>query len=72
MELDNNMIIQYTIVGIIILIALIWLAVKVIRKSKGKDKGACCGCALSEKCMEKGKPQKRSQSSAQKKDCCNK
>lgn len=45
-----NLIIQYTIVGIIILGAIIWVCVKFFTK---KGKSGCSCCPIAEKC---GKP----------------
>lgn len=47
--MDKNILIQYTIVAILILGAIVWIAVKAIRASRGKGK-SCCGCVLSDKC----------------------
>ena len=41
--------VQYTVVGIIILLAIIWAAYKTARISKGKESG-CSGCSLSDTC----------------------
>lgn len=51
--MDKNLAIQYTVVGLIIIAALIWLVIKFIKRKK--KHGACCGCALSEKCMSQDK-----------------
>lgn len=49
---------QYTIVGVIILIAIIWIGVKASHIGKDKKSG-CCGCALSDACKRKeNKPDK--------------
>lgn len=44
--------VQYVIVGIIFLAAIIWAGVKASRIGKGKG-DACCGCALSDACKKK-------------------
>lgn len=46
-----NYIIQYSLVGIILLGAAAWLFYKTLSK-KGK-KNSCCGCALSDACNKK-------------------
>lgn len=48
--MDRNHAIQYTIVGFIILGALVWIVIKIIRNSKRQNTNGCKGCALSEKC----------------------
>lgn len=50
--------IQYTIVGAIIALAIIWVLWKVLGKGNHQG-GACSGCALSEACTKPRK--KRSQ-----------
>lgn len=47
--LTTNLIIQYSLVGIILLAAVIWVIWKLaaIRKNGGKS---CCGCSLSRNC----------------------
>lgn len=58
--MDTNIIIQYTIVGVIILAAVIWIAMKAFKKNRNKN-SSCCGCALSDNCAT---PKKKSS------DCC--
>ncbi len=55
--MDSNTI-QLIIVAIIILAALTWSVVSIIRLIKRKDKHAspCCGCALSKSCTKVGTP----------------
>lgn len=50
--MDRNLVIQYTIVGIILLAVAVWLTVKFIRKGKRRGSGACAGCALSAHCSK--------------------
>ncbi|MCM1440309.1 MAG: hypothetical protein NC131_14065 [Roseburia sp.] len=45
--------IQFTIVGIIVLGAFVWLFILLKKRSKGESK--CCGCALNEVCDPKKK-----------------
>lgn len=47
--MDKSMAIQYTIVSVIVMIALIWLYLR-LRRSNKKGHGSCSGCALSDKC----------------------
>lgn len=46
--------IQYTIVGLIIIVACVWVLVKTFGKSKKSSSGChdkgCSGCAISEAC----------------------
>lgn len=46
---------QYTLVAIIVLGALVWIVVKSYRKKSGKSRGGCCGCSLSSTCNSKDK-----------------
>lgn len=52
-EFTTDMIIQYSIIGAILLGAFAWIVWKMIRKSKGKDSGCSCGCCQSESCLKK-------------------
>lgn len=49
---NANMIIQYSIVGIVLLVACGWIIWKIFRKQK-KNNSPCCGCSLSESCDKK-------------------
>lgn len=56
--MTKNEIIQYTLVGIIILGAIVWIIVKSIRNRKSG--ATCCGCALADSCRRADKlPQAR-------------
>lgn len=46
---DTNMAIQYTLVGVCILGAMIWILVKLFRK--GRNSG-CHGCSLANNCSK--------------------
>lgn len=48
--MDTNIIIQYTIVGIIILAVIVWILVKFLKKNKRSGSCCCTDCGLSEKC----------------------
>lgn len=50
--MDLQLKIQYTIVGVIILAAIVWVAVRVYRTRRNRSKlsSGCCGCALSDAC----------------------
>ena len=52
--MDTNLAIQYTVVGILVAIACVWIIIKAVKTSKGESTG-CAGCALAEKCNKKGK-----------------
>lgn len=51
---DINTAIQWTLVGLAIAGALIWLVAKVLKmRKRGNDDGGCYGCSLSENCKKK-------------------
>lgn len=50
---DSNLLTQTLVVGVIVLVAIIWLVKKVFIINRGKNKSACMGCALSDKCTQK-------------------
>ena len=50
--MTTNLIIQYTLVGIILLAATVWIIWKLIKMKKNGAK-SCCGCSLSESCGKK-------------------
>ena len=50
--LTPGLIIQYSIVGVILLVACIWIVWKSVRK-KRKSSSSCCGCSLSDSCNKK-------------------
>lgn len=51
-----NAIIQYTIVIIILLLAVGWIIYRFFtKKGKSQKGGACCGCALSDSCNSKNR-----------------
>lgn len=50
--MSANEIVQYSIVGVILLVVCLWLIMKVTRKNN-KNSGGCCGCAIAEKCKKK-------------------
>ncbi len=52
MTTDYNLLIQYIILGIIMLGVIVWIIRKITKKSKSSG-NSCCGCALSEKCTDK-------------------
>lgn len=49
---QSQLMIQYIIVGIIILGALTWVVIRLIKKARNKD-NPCCGCSLGETCGKK-------------------
>ena len=51
--MDANYILQYTLVGLILLAVCVLIVVKTIRKSSRKGSGGCCGCSLNESCQKK-------------------
>lgn len=51
---DTNLIIQYSVVGAILVTAVIWVIYKAIKNRKNKGKSnPCCGCSLSKSCGKK-------------------
>lgn len=55
LSLPTGLIIQYTIVGAILVAAVVWVIYKAFTR-KGRAKGgSCCGCALSEHCGDAAK-----------------
>lgn len=62
--METNTLIQYTIAGVIVALAILWVLWKVIRKNKSGN-SACYGCALSEACTKPRKERK----APQKPDC---
>ncbi|MDE7466295.1 MAG: FeoB-associated Cys-rich membrane protein [Muribaculaceae bacterium] len=46
------MIFQYTVVGLILLGAIVWIMRRSMKKKSNPKGGCCCGCALSEKCSK--------------------
>ena len=60
MEMSQNEIIQWSIVSIIILIAIIWIVIQIIRKDKKKQNGCSC-CDLSKSCKVKDIKEKTNQ-----------
>ena len=49
--METNTLIQYTIVGAIVALAILWVLWKAIYKGK-KNSSACCGCALTDSCSK--------------------
>ncbi|MCM1290905.1 MAG: hypothetical protein NC201_01175 [Prevotella sp.] len=57
--MNTNLLIQYTVVAIIILIALIWIILRVTKIAKKKDANTgCCGCSLKTNCNSRKHPEK--------------
>lgn len=48
--MERNEIIQWTVVGIILLCALVWASLKVASIGKKKNNGCECGCCESSDC----------------------
>lgn len=53
METTTDYIIQYSIVGLILLGVCIWIIVSIFKKNKKGKSGTCCGCSLAESCGKK-------------------
>lgn len=58
-EFTVDQIIQYSVVGLVLLAAFGWMLWKIFRKSK-KVSGGCCGCAIADSCGKKSKIEKTS------------
>lgn len=58
MTTDSNLLLQYIILGVIMLGVIAWIIRKITKKSKSAN-SSCCGCALSEKCSDKKSPKGR-------------
>lgn len=57
--MNENYIIQYTLVGIIVALACIWILVKVFRKKSNRNSGChsgCCGCSIKDRCDKPQNP----------------
>ncbi|MCH5228912.1 MAG: FeoB-associated Cys-rich membrane protein [Muribaculaceae bacterium] len=62
-EMNTSLVIQYSVVGLILLAAFVWIGWKAFKKNKKNSRGSCCGCALADSCKKKdllikGKPSK--------------
>lgn len=53
MELTANLIIQYCIVGLVLLGAVVWIIWKLVGLRKRSNVKSCCGCALAGSCASK-------------------
>ena len=52
-EYSIEFVIQYTIVGAILIVACLWIVLKIFRKKKNKKgSGSCCGCTLADSCKK--------------------
>lgn len=50
----TNIIIQYSIVGLILLAVCAWMVWKIVRLSRKDTPGSsCCGCGLADSCKKK-------------------
>lgn len=51
--MDRNLIWQYTIVLLLILLAIAWIVRNMIRKRRNGAAGGCAGCSLADTCRDK-------------------
>lgn len=62
MQTATSLIIQYILVGIILLAAIVWIAIRLFRLRKKGAGRSCCGCSLADSCnkqsQRKGKSEK--------------
>ena len=49
---STDLVIQYSIIGLILLAALGWILWKILRKDRNKDLGSCCGCTIADTCKK--------------------
>lgn len=52
---STDLIIQYSVVGFVLLAALGWIVYKIKAKKRPAEGNSCCGCALSDNCKKKKK-----------------
>ena len=61
MEVNNgntsDLIIQYSVVGLVLLAACGWIIYKLFKKNKEKS-NSCCGCSIADSCSKKQKNKK--------------
>ena len=48
---STDLIIQYSVVGAVLLAACIWIILKIFKKNK-QSRNSCCGCAISDTCKK--------------------
>lgn len=61
MELTANLIIQYCIVGLVLLGAVVWIIWKLVGLRKRGNVKSCCGCALAGSCASKNTKNKKTE-----------
>ena len=49
LAIDINLAIQYSLVAVFVIGAMVWMTLRLFRKRK---KSGCCGCALSDACLK--------------------
>lgn len=47
-----DMVIQYSLVGLVLLCACVWIIIKIYKSNKKGSLGSCCGCQLSDHCKK--------------------
>lgn len=50
--MDNNLLIQYILVGLILFGTTVWVVWKIVSLRKSKV-SKCCGCSLGDKCAKR-------------------
>lgn len=48
-----DFIIQYSLVGLCLLGACVWIGIKLFKKNKYQNQSGCCGCGLADNCAKK-------------------
>lgn len=51
--MSRNEVIQWSVVGIIILLAILWVALRILRLSRNKSSDSCSCCDSSQHCKVK-------------------
>ena len=52
-DFTTGLIIQYSIVGLILLVTLGWMLWKMFHKNKDISSGGCSGCGIADSCKKK-------------------
>ena len=50
-EFTTNEIIQYSLIGLVLIFSCIWIFIKIRKAGKEKNSG-CCGCKIADTCKK--------------------